>query len=48
MTSEADVIRAALDAAVPTLERPRPTFPLFDSGKPVKDWDEAMRGFGEA
>ena len=32
-TSEANVIRAALDAAVPPLERPRPTFPLFDSGR---------------
>lgn len=46
-TSEADVIRSALDAGVPPLERPRPTVPLFDSGKPIEDWDEAMRGFGE-
>lgn len=46
-TSEAEVIRTAVDAAVPPLERPRPTFPLFDSGQPIEDWDEAMRGFGE-
>jgi plasmid stability protein len=46
-TSEAEVIRAALDAGVPPLERPRPTFPLFNSGQPIKDWDEAMRGFGQ-
>lgn len=45
--SEAEVIRAAVDAAVPPLEHPRPTFPLFNSGKPIADWDEAMRGFGE-
>lgn len=45
-SSEAEVIRAALDAY--TLETPpRPTFPLFSSGKPIEDWDEAMRGFGE-
>jgi len=31
--SEAEVIRAAVDSAVPPLERPRPTFPLFDSGR---------------
>jgi len=30
--SEADVIRTAIDAAVPPLERPRPTLPLFNSG----------------
>jgi len=45
--SEAEVIRAAIAAAVPPLERPRPTLPLFDSGRPIEDWDEAMRGFGE-
>lgn len=27
--SEAEVIRLAVDAAVPPLERPRPTLPLF-------------------
>lgn len=31
-TSEADVIRGTLDAGLPPLERPRPRFPLFDSG----------------
>ena len=46
--SEAEVIRAAVDAAVPPLERPRPTFPLFDSGRGdlVERWDELMEGFG--
>lgn len=46
-TSEAEVIRTAVDAAVPPLERPRPTFPLFNSGRPIEDWDEAMRDFGK-
>jgi len=45
--SEAELIRRAVNAAVPPLERPRPTLPLFDSGKPIEDWGEAMRGFGE-
>jgi len=31
--SEADVIRRALDSAVPALEYPRPTLPLFKSGR---------------
>jgi Ribbon-helix-helix protein, copG family len=45
---EADVIRAAI-AEYTTSRGPRPTLPLFDSGrvKPIEDWDEAMRGFGE-
>jgi hypothetical protein len=46
--SEADVIRAALDAYT-AREQPRPRLPLFSSGEvaPIEDWDEAMRGFGE-
>ena len=46
--SEAEVIRAAVDAAVPPLERPRPTLPLFNSGRGdlVARWDELMEGFG--
>ncbi len=31
--SEAEVIRAAVDAAVPPLERPLPKLPLFNSGR---------------
>ncbi len=31
--SEAEVIRSALNTGVPELERPRPTLPLFDSGR---------------
>jgi len=31
--SEAEVIRSALNAVVPRLERPRPTLPLFNSGR---------------
>lgn len=47
--SEAEVIRAAVDAAVPPLERPRPTLPLFDSGDPTlaERVDEILaEGFG--
>ena len=46
--SEAEVIRAAVDAAVPPLHRPRPTIPLFSSGRGdlVERWDELMEGFG--
>lgn len=46
--SEAEVIRTAVDAAVPPLERPRPTLPLFNSGRGdlVERWDELMEGFG--
>ena len=48
-TSEAEVIRAAVDAAVPPLERPRPRVPLFDSGDPTlaERVDEILaEGFG--
>ena len=46
--SEAEVIRTAVDAAVPPLERPRPILPLFNSGRGdlVERWDELMEGFG--
>ena len=43
--SEADVIRAAIDSY--TADPPRPRLGLFESGRPIEDWDEAMRGFGE-
>jgi hypothetical protein len=45
--SEAEIIRAALDAYTLHANRPRPTLPLFRSGKPIEDWDAAMPGFGE-
>ena len=45
--SEAAVIRDALDEYARNHSRPRPRFGLFASGKPITDWDEAMRGFGE-
>jgi hypothetical protein len=45
--SEAEIIRAAVDAYTLHTNPPRPKFPLFSSGKPIEDWDEAMRGFGE-
>jgi Ribbon-helix-helix protein, copG family len=44
--SEAELIRTALEEFT-ARERPRPTLPLFSSGKPITDWDEAMKGFGE-
>ena len=44
--SEADVIRAALEAFTAPPERPRPRLGLFHA-EPITDWDEAMRGFGE-
>ena len=46
-SSEAQVIRAALDRYTLEHAPPRPRLPLFSSGKPITDWDEAMRGFGE-
>jgi hypothetical protein len=46
-SSEADVIRAALEQYTREHAPPRPRLPLFSSGKPITDWDEAMRGFGE-
>jgi hypothetical protein len=32
-TSEAEVIRGTLESGLPPLERPRPTLPLFNSGR---------------
>ena len=45
---EAEVIRSAI-AEYTKSRAPRPTLPLFDSGRvaPIDDLDEAMRGFGE-
>jgi hypothetical protein len=45
--SEAEVIRAALDAYTLQSSPPRPRLPLFRSEKPIEDWDQALRGFGE-
>lgn len=44
--SEADVIRAGIEIATAG-EPPRPRLGLFDSGRPIDDWDEALTGFGE-
>ena len=48
-TSEAEVIREAIDRFTGERERPSPKAPLFDSGTvaPVEDFDEALQGFGE-
>jgi Arc/MetJ-type ribon-helix-helix transcriptional regulator len=48
-TSEAEVIREAIDRFTGERERPQPKIPLFDGGTvaPIKDFDEALRGFGE-
>jgi len=45
--SEAEVIRSAIDATLPPLDRPRPRA-LFKSGRGdlVERWDELMEGFG--
>ena len=48
--SEAEVIRAAIDAYTAPTERPRPKLPLFTSSLPpdfAENVDEALRGFGE-
>jgi hypothetical protein len=42
---EADVIRTALEEYT-ARERPRPRLGIF-SARPIEDWDEALRGFGE-
>lgn len=44
--SEAEVIRAGIEIAT-TGNPPRPRLGLFDSGRPIDDWDEALTGFGE-
>jgi Arc/MetJ-type ribon-helix-helix transcriptional regulator len=48
-TSEAEVIREALERLSNESERPRPKLPLFETGEldPIEDFDEALRGFGE-
>lgn len=45
--SEAAVIRAAIESYTSGVERPRPRVALYESGAPISDWDEALRGFGE-
>jgi hypothetical protein len=47
--SEAETIRAALRAFIPTLAPPAPRLPLFESGDPTlaERVDEALAGFGE-
>lgn len=45
--SEAEVIRLALESFTNPLERPRPRLGLFESAEPIRDWDRAMRGFGD-
>jgi Arc/MetJ-type ribon-helix-helix transcriptional regulator len=48
-SSEAEVIREAIDRFTGERELPRPRLPLFDSGKvePIEDFDKALEGFGE-
>lgn len=48
-TSEAEVIREAVERFTAERDVPRPTLPLFDSGTvvPIEDFDEALEGFGE-
>ncbi len=45
--SDAAVIRAALEHYTETVERPRPRTALYETGRPVADWDAALEGFGE-
>jgi len=45
--SEAAVIRAALEHYTGTIERPRPQTALYETGRPIEDWDAALQGFGE-
>lgn len=44
--SETSVSRAAIELYPDTVERPRPQVALCESGRPITDWDEALRGFG--
>ncbi|MGA9761878.1 MAG: CopG family transcriptional regulator [Gaiellaceae bacterium] len=48
-SSEAEVIREAIDRYTGERERPRPRVPLFGNGKvePIENLDDALRGFGE-
>jgi len=47
--SEAEIIRAAIDAYTSAKERPRPKLPLFAGGPPdlAERADEYLQGFGE-
>jgi predicted transcriptional regulator len=45
--SEASVIRSAIEHYTDSVERPRPRVALYETGRPIADWDEALRGFGE-
>lgn len=45
--SEASVIRSAIEHYTDTVEPPRPRVALYETGRPISDWDEALRGFGE-
>jgi hypothetical protein len=45
--SEAAVIRAALEHYTGAVERPRPRTALYETGRPIEDWDAALQGFGE-
>ncbi len=44
--SEADLIRKAIEQLTGD-HRPRPRLGAFESGRPISDWDGALRGFGE-
>ena len=50
--SEAEIIRAAIAAAVENRQRPRPTIPLFSGGlgdpPAAERVDELLEGFGES
>ena len=48
-TSEAEIVREAIDRLTTERESSRPTMPLFASGAvaPIEDFDKALRGFGE-
>ncbi len=49
-TTEAQVVRSALEAATAHYAHPRPRLPLFDGGDPTLSErvdDELARGFGD-
>ena len=43
--SEADLIRQAVER-ITRDHHPRPRLGLAESGAPIEDWDEALRGLG--
>lgn len=45
--SEASVIRSAIELYTETVERPRPRVAIYETERPIADWDEALRGFGK-